>query len=371
MKLFMMKKVRSLRWFLFCIPILTLIQIVHGANDSREYSINRGLVSSAWVNKLIQYHEEGSISKAPIDYQYDRTHDYLIFETSWGRLEDAEQYQKGHIPGAIHSNSDIYENGEPRWFLRSDSEIFATMKSMGITAETTVIVYSHQPIFAARLWWILQYAGLEDVRVLDGGYEKWTADGFEGETTVNLPVAAIKEYAGPLKSEWIATMEYAAAHYKDTDHYILADVRDREEYTGLKSGYDYLIEKGRIPNSIWFYPVGGVTDRYFNTNNTFKSLEAIRAMWSELGLSDGKTPHTFKKEVIFYCGGGYRSATAFFYAYLMGYKNIRNLSNGWMGWSTTYTYDLSGDCSGGVNGTKHDAGVSKYCQQPSGREIEP
>lgn len=372
-----------LRWLILFTLISTHIFIAGCGNLSsmkgskqasaspEEYCIKGNLVSPAWVHKLINYHKEGSTSEAPLDYEYERTHKYLIFETSWGPVADAKKYNAGHVPGAIHSNSDIYENGDPRWFLRSDSELFDTMKSMGITADTTVIVYSDDPSFAARLWWILKYAGLKDVRYLDGGYEKWIADGFASETTVNLPVAATVDYSGPVNSNFIATIDYAAVHYTDTDKYILADVRDAGEYKGQKAGYDYLIEKGRIPNSIWFYPVGGKSDRYFNSDNTLKPLDDILSIWRDLGLTDGSMPNTFNKEVIFYCGGGYRSASAFFYAYLMGYTNIRNLSNGWQGWSTTYTYDLSDDCSGGVNGAKHGAWPSRYCQKPSGRDIEP
>ena len=257
------------------------------------------------------------------------------------------------------------------WYLLPDSEIFDAMESMGITADTTVIVYSSDPSFAARLWWILKYAGLEDVRYLDGGYEGWIAEGFAGETTINYPVAATVEYTGPVKPEFIATVNYVEAHYKDTDNYILADVRNEDEYNGIITGYDYVIEKGRIPNAIWFYPVGGENDHYFNSDNTLKSLDDILSIWQNLGVNDGESPNTFNKEIIFYCGGGYRSAAAFFYAYLMGYTNIRNLSDGWEGWSTTYTYDLSDDCSDGENGQKHGAWPSDYCQKASGRDIEP
>jgi len=66
----------------------------------------------------------------------------------------------------------------------------------------------------------------------------------------------------------------------------------------------------------------------------------------------------FDKELIFYCGGGYRSALAFLYAYIMGYDNIRNYSDGWAGWSTNYTEDSS--CTGITPG---------WCQTPSGRPI--
>lgn len=366
------------------LPLLTLIFtsiIISGCGNSsddktasdtpEEYCINDNLVSPAWVDKLIQYHEDGSNSDAPLDYEYERTHKYLIFETSWGPVADATNYNDGHVPGAIHSDSDIYENGDPRWFLLPDSDIFDAMESMGITADTTVIVYGTDPSFAARLWWILKYAGLEDVRYMDGGYEKWVADGFSRETTVNYPTATTLDYIGPVKPEFIATVDYVAAHYTDTDNYILADVRDEDEYDGITSGYDYLIEMGRIPNAIWFYPVGGANDYYFNSDNTLKPLDDILSMWESLGLTDGTSPNTFNKEVIFYCGGGYRSAAAFFYAYLMGYTNIRNLSDGWEGWSTTYTYDLSDDCTEGINGEKHGAWPSDYCQKPSGREIEP
>ncbi len=341
------------------------------SNVPEEYCINGNLVSPAWVDKLIEYHEQGSTSEAPIDYNYDRNHKYLIFETSWGPVEGAAKYNAGHVPGAIHSNSDIYENGDPMWFLLPDNQVFEVMKNMGITADTTVIVYSDDPIFAARLWWILKYAGLEDVRYLDGGYENWIDDGFAGENTVNHPTTAAVDYTGPVNPDFIATVDYVAEHYTDTDNYLLADVRSKGEYKGSKPGYDYLLEKGRIPNAKWFYPVGGFGDRYYNTHNTLKPLDEVRSMWQEVELTDGAQANTFDKEVIFYCGAGYRSAGAFFYAYLMGYKNIRNFSNGWEGWSTTYTHDLSDDCTDGTNGKKHGAWPSNYCQKPSGRTIEP
>lgn len=375
----LMKKL-SLLMLLFSAVVLTSVTISGCGGSSsdkkapQEYCINDSLVSAAWVDKLIKYHEADSTSEAPVDYSYDRSHKYLIFETSWGPVADADKYIAGHVPGAIHSDSDIYENGDPRWFLLPEADIFDAMESMGITADTTVIVYGADPSFAARLWWILKYAGLEDVRYLDGGYQKWIADGFTGETTVNYPIAATVEYTGPVKPEFIATEDYVEAHYTDTDHYILADVRDEDEYNGLIPGYSYLIAKGRIPNAIWFHPVGGSDDSYFNADTTLKSLDEILAMWESFGVTNGASANTFNKEIIFYCGGGYRSAAAFFYAYLMGYTNIRNLSDGWEGWSTTYTYDDSpdSDCNGGAWGEKHSAPWSSdYCQMPSGRDIEP
>ena len=153
------------------------------------------IVYPAWVKSLIEYHKPDSTSAAPPEYPYDRDHKYLIFETQWGSFDDmvagwaVRSYLDGHIPGAIHSNSDVYENGAPRWFLIPDDELKAAVGSMGITEDTTVVVYSDSRIFAARLWWILKYAGVTDVRFMDGGIQQWIASGYETETTINNPVA--------------------------------------------------------------------------------------------------------------------------------------------------------------------------------------
>jgi 3-mercaptopyruvate sulfurtransferase SseA len=316
------------------------------------------LVYPAWVKTLIDYHKADSTSSAPPEYPYDRNHKYLIFETQWGSFEDMEKgwadnsYLLGHIPGAIHSNSDIYENGEPRWFLNPDADLHTMMGSMGITADTTVIVYSNSPSFAARLWWILKYAGVSDVRMLNGGYEQWFASGYAGETAINDPVPAT--FSASVHPEYLATTDYVFTHYTNTGSTIIADNRSWDEHIGAKSGYGYLLAKGRIPNSVWVKD----EDEYDDADNTLRSYTEIRDMWSTLGIISTLSPTLFDKEVIFHCGGGYRSSLTFFFGYLMGYDNIRNYSDGWQGWSTTYTQNPS--CNDGASG---------WCQTPSGRPI--
>ena len=320
------------------------------------------VVYPAWVKSLIDYHKPGSTSQAPPEYPYDRNHKYIIFETQWGSFEDMEKgwadnsYLLGHIPGAIHSNSDTYENGAPRWFLLPDEELHSAMGSMGITADTTVIVYSNSRIFAARLWWILKYAGVNDVRFLNGGYQQWVANGYETETTINYPVPTTFE--GTTRPEYLATTDYVFANYANTTTTIIADVRSKDEYDGLTSGYSYLIAKGRIPNSIWASDADDSSPVYNDSDGTLRSYTEIRDYWKSIGITSKSAPNLFDKEVIFQCGGGYRSALAFLYAYMMGYDNIRNYSDGWEGWSTTYTQDPS--CNDGAPG---------WCQSPSGRPI--
>jgi len=302
-------------------------------------------VYPGWVKSLIDYHAPGSTSAAPPQYGYDRSHKYLIFETQWGSFDDMNQgwadnaYQVGHIPGAIHSNSDIYEDGFPRWFLLPDAQLKAAVGSMGITPDTTVVVYSDSSIFAARLWWILKYAGVTDVRFMNGDMTQWKANGYPVETTVNLPTATT--YTGTVNASYLADTAYVAANYTSTATTQLVDVRSGSEYAGLISGYGYLVNKGRIPGAIWAYNADDSSLIYRDGDGTLRSYEEVKTLWSGQGIKSTLDPTKLDKEAIFYCGGGYRSSLAFFYAYLMGYTNIRNYSDGWSGWSTTYTQDAS------------------------------
>jgi 3-mercaptopyruvate sulfurtransferase SseA len=314
------------------------------------------IVYPSWVKALIDYHKPGSTTPAPPEYPYDRDHKYLIFETQWGTIDDATAYKAGHIPRAIHSNSDIYENGYPRWFLLPNADLHAAMGDMGITADTTVVVYSNSNIFAARLWWILKYAGVTDVRFLNGGYKQWRASGYAGQAKINDPVPAT--FSGSVNPNYRATTNYVFSHYADTDNTLLADVRSKKEYEGVISGYSYLEAKGRIPNAIWAYNADDAGPVYNDSDKTLRSYTEVKRIWNNRGITSTSVSNMFDKEVIFYCGGGYRSALAFLYAYMMGYNNIRNYSDGWEGWSTTYTEDPA--CNGITPG---------WCQTPSGRPI--
>jgi 3-mercaptopyruvate sulfurtransferase SseA len=313
------------------------------------------VVYPGWVKALMDFHTPGSTTTAPPEYGYDRNHKYLIFETQWGSIDDMRQgwadrsYLDGHIPGAIHSNSDTYENGYPRWFLLPDAELKAAVGSMGITADTTVVVYSSSPIFAARLWWILKYAGVSDVRFMNGGNRQWAANGLPSETTINDPVPAT--YNGTTRHEYLATTADVFSRYQNGAT-ALVDVRAGGEYAGIISGYSYLAAKGRIPGAVQGGDADDASRVYNDSDGTLRSFAEVRSHWNGIGATSGK-------ELIFYCGGGYRSSLTFLYAYLMGYSSIRNYSDGWMGWSTTYTEDPS-----------YQQGVTPgWRQDPSGRPI--
>lgn len=290
------------------------------------------IVSAAWVKAVQDFHSLNSNAPRPATYLNNR---FVILETSWGKLLAARDYQRGHVPGALHLDTDEFENGYPRWHLKPVAELQQVIGKLGITPETTVIVYSQQTIAAARIWWVLNYAGVKDVRILNGGFGAWQEAGYAGETAVNEPQAT--SFNAQPCEEWRATTEYVRANLNN-ERIWLADARSTAEYRGEVSGYDYLALRGRIPGSLHIGDADDKAQLYQDHDGTLRSLSEIKALWTQAGIKATPEGHV-ARELIFYCGSGWRSSLTFLYAYLLGYANIRNYSDGWSGWSTAYAQD--------------------------------
>lgn len=290
------------------------------------------LVDTGWVQQLTD-------NATPATYTNDS---YVIVEASWGQ-EDEDwtegDYAGGHIPGSYHVNTDEFEGqilpdptiDNPLWFLWPPQYLEPAIEAMGITKDTTVVVYSCMDLTAAaRLWWVLTYAGVADVRLYNGTFAKWIADGGAIETTrTERPAAVTFGATVPVHPEYRAETAYVEAHYQDAG-VVMADDRSWPEYIGEVTGYDYYDKKGRIPGAAWAHwgPDTYAGDDYFDSQDTtLRSWAEVKSMWAAEGI-------TADKEVIFYCGSGWRSSVAFFMAHMMGWPNIRNYSDGWMGWSS-------------------------------------
>ena len=301
------------------------------ARNSPNY---QGLVSVHWLKKLLDYKDDPSQNPRPDTYAHNR---FVVLEASWASLADATDYHAGHVPGAYHLNTDEFENGYPQWRLREPADLQATIGRMGITPNTTVIVYGKQPTAAARVWWVLKFSGVSDVRILDGGFEAWSNAGYPIEKATNTQQPT--PFEAPVATNILATTKYIRDRLDSTEFW-MADVRSDDEFAGVKSGYSYLSAKGRIPNAIAVGDAGDGAFIYLQEDHRLRNPKEILDRWREQGIVPAKeNSHQFEREVIFYCGGGWRSSLAFFYAWLEGFENIRNYSDGWSGWSTIYSPD--------------------------------
>ena len=264
----------------------------------------------------------------------------LLFHVNFGV---PEEYADGHIPGAHYLDTNWLESPAD-WNRRSPAELDHALRALGITADTTVILYGRDTegnpnekwpgrragqIAATRAALILSYAGVRDVRLLDGGYDWWVRDGNPLELTPNLPIS-VPEFGVqiPVNPSYIADLPEAKAIIADPDGAALVSVRSWKEHIGRVSGYNYIEPAGRIKGDVW----GNCgTDAYHmqhyrNVDNTMRAYPEIAANWAEAGITPDKW-------VAFYCGTGWRASETWFYALIQGFERPAVYDGGWLEWS--------------------------------------
>ena len=265
---------------------------------------------------------------------------FLLFHVNFGV---PEEYAEGHIAGAAYLDTNWLEDPAD-WNRRSPEALDQALRSLGITRDTTIVVYGRDTIGDANEKWpgrragqiaatralmILRYAGVDDVRLLDGGYDWWVQAGNPVETTERLPEPVEAFGASiPVRPEVIVDIAEAKEIIADPEGAALVSVRTWREHIGQVSGYNYIGPAGRIKGDVWGNCGSDAyhMQHYRNVDNTMREYPEITANWAEAGI-------TADKWVAFYCGTGWRASETWFYAYLQGWERIAVYDGGWFEWS--------------------------------------
>jgi len=287
------------------------------------------LVPAQWLHMLI----------SGIKPQYSGNEKYIIVHAHY-RNRDA--YLSGHIPGAIDMDTMALEAPET-WNRRSPKELQKAFEEHGITANTTVIMYgkfmspdNRDPfpgsaagdIGAVRCALIMMYAGVKDVRVLNGGFQSWQDEGYDVSYSdeVKNPVPEFGADIPVLPELFVDLPE--AKQILASPQAELVCVRSWPEFIGEVSGYNYIGKKGRIPGAI-FADCGSDAyhmENYRNFDQTSREYHEIAENWIRSGITPGK-------HLAFYCGTGWRGSEAWFNAWLMGWPRVSVYDGGWFEWS--------------------------------------
>ena len=239
--------------------------------------------------------------------------------------ESPDLYEEGHIPGAfkLHWRDDLQDPVERDLVDRETFE--RLLGERGIGNDTTVIVYGDKNNwFAAYAYWYLKIYGHEDLRILDGGRQKWIEEGLE--VTTDIPSGATKTYRAKERDEEIRAYRDQVREWLGASERALVDVRSPGEYAGdliAPPGYEQegAQRGGHIPTAASIPWASAVRD-----DGTFKSAGELRELYGGKGV----TP---EKEVTAYCRIGERSAhTWFVLRELLGYENVRNYDGSWTEW---------------------------------------
>jgi thiosulfate/3-mercaptopyruvate sulfurtransferase len=226
-----------------------------------------------------------------------------------------EKYQAGHVPGAVWVDHDTWSK---KFAEGQDSAVWTKLIGvLGITGpETRVVIYDDNlSKDAARIWWVLRYWGVKDVRLLNGGWKAWDADGRKVEKTNNDP-RAVEARLTP-QSERLATKEQILAALKDKPPQLI-DARSEGEFCGDAKTAK---KNGAIPGALhleW-------SDLLDRKTGKFKSAEEMTKLLKDAGIDPGKPATT-------YCQSGGRAAVMAFALELMGGKDVRNYYRSWSEW---------------------------------------
>src|SRR5206468_8459583 len=124
-----------------------------------------------------------------------------------GRIVDMRRAgcAEGHVPGAVYLAPEAIRNaGNSPTFLPSPAEFEQMMGRLGISNDTRVVAYDERGgIYAARLWWILNYFGHPNVALMNGGWIKWTAEKRAAATNAAAPRAG--RFTAKPQPRWVAT----------------------------------------------------------------------------------------------------------------------------------------------------------------------
>src|SRR5215831_4916951 len=156
-----------------------------------------------------------------------------------------DAYLEAHIPGAVFVDwtTDIIEPDAPvHMTLAGPSRFKALMERLGVGDESDVVIYDDSGGLAPRLWWALNYYGHHRVRLLDGGWNKWVAEGRPVTRALPAPKAAV--FTARIEPGWRADTAGVKAMMKDRRGDIV-DCRSPEEWRGEIGRGE---QSGRIPS---------------------------------------------------------------------------------------------------------------------------
>ncbi len=243
----------------------------------------------------------------------------------------------GHIPGAVHTTWHDYSDPQAvaKGLLDPDTgRMQQKMRALGINDDSEIVVYSN-PFDnwgdEGRMFWMLEYLGHTNVRILDGGWVKWVEERrpFEHGRVTPKPgnfTVKVATHTAVMKEELKEIVK------KPRPNTVVVDARSLEEYLGKDiSG---IPRSGHIPFAIHLAWNG-----FLNKNATVKDLAVIQTNLEDKGLKP-------EQEIICYCTGGVRSAWLYFVLKVAGYKSVRNYAGSWWEWSRDFACPVEKDFRG-------------------------
>ena len=266
----------------------------------------------------------------------------LLVDVGWGNAKQSSYFSAGHVPGAVHINTDSYER--PRvyvpekrsdyakeWRLISLEEFRDSLcPQYGITKDSIVILTGTGTAPQGRLAFMLRSLGVK-VYAMSGTLVAWNYNGYELDTDINTLV--IPESVDSFGSDTIENpdeilwMDDIKAILSGEKEGQVADNRGEDEWNGEYSGYSYHDLAGHLDGAVWCLQGDEENGTYFyNVDNTPRTQTELKDYMESNGVDTSKT-------VAFYCGDSWGAAMIAYWCQSVDLNNIKEWGNGWIPWS--------------------------------------
>jgi thiosulfate/3-mercaptopyruvate sulfurtransferase len=264
------------------------------------------LVSTSWL--------EGEIGASDL-----RVIDASYFLPADARDARAE-YEAEHIPGAVFLDIEaVSDRDTPLPHMLPPEHLFASrMQSLGIRDGNRIIVYDNSPHHsAARIWWLLRSFGAHYVALLDGGLQKWKAEGRPIETG---KVQLRHGHFTPSLDPGAAVDKAFVSSILDGGSHEIVDARGATRFSGEAPEPRPGITSGHIPGSRNL-----PQNQLFSPDNSWKRGDSLRKAFADAGVD-------LSKPMITTCGSGITAAVLLFGAQLLGKEDVQLYDGSWSEW---------------------------------------
>ncbi len=245
--------------------------------------------------------------------------DATIFLPGSGRDARAE-YQAEHVPGAVFMDLDelVDPDTELPHMLPKEAKFASRMASLGLGDGSRFVIYDNSPLHsAARAWWMLKTYGAHYVAILDGGLQKWKAEGRPTES--GKPQVRHGHFTPLFDARAVADKDYVSGIVHSGEHMIV-DARPASRFAGEDPEPRPSVEPGHIPGSRNL-----PQSAFFNDDNSWKRGDELRAAFEQAGV-DLSAP------MVTTCGSGVTAAVPAFGAHLLGKEDVKLYDGSWSEW---------------------------------------
>jgi len=269
-----------------------------------EYANPNVLVDTQWVEDHL---DDSNVRIAEVDY------------------DPKANYNLGHIPNSVLFDWKRDINDPLTRNILSRDDCSTLLQKAGINDSTTLILYGDfNNWFAAFAFWVFEYYGMKNTKIMNGGRKKWLEE--DRPISKEIPSFPMGNFKPTAPNPALRAFLSQVRESLELDKTKRIDVRSPQEFTGeITAPAEYPTEHaqrgGHIPGAVnvpWAKAV--------NEDGTFKSADELTKLYQTVGI----TP---EKEIITYCRIGERSShTWFVLKHLLGYPDVKNYDGSWTEW---------------------------------------